>query len=1202
MSSNEDEGSSLSSRVDQLNDIPAEKLEQAKSVAQGIEQLKDGNAMYQRCFQILKLGRLEAEMPRLVVFGQQSMGKTTLLDLIMGGPIGYSSTDTGTKQPVVIMLKPTTNPVTSALSSDDAIECTVRGKTVAIRELQKMMHEIMTSAPGISAEELEIEIALPEGVHAVFVDLPGIKDDSKEGAELTRNVVRTYVQNNPNDLYILVKKASDDPANWPYTLREFILSAQPKGLGLKPKQTVVVGTRARDFLRGETNDVRKLSELEQRVRKRAVKDHEGNALPLFLLELFSLSITDKDEADFGKRKARMDEQITAGREECFKLLREAFIADRVKPADLEKIFDTQHFSKELNRKFQLLLSDQLGILEYRLTQKRSEVMKKLRAKENDLINVGSATVRESIHSFVGSLSRIVNDLVTGNFEIMRLPDGDKWLAENGGTLADNLQDGHQLAMELWPDENEYSPNFLDKMNELAERAVKKMSQRSVNERRWRQRVMETLALQKKEADGKKADEMANDNLKGDSGIEAEFRKTDSLVYRSNLKVNMPIPDRGGALFPGQFVRFTIRDGSQMLGYVMSLEDDNASVSFSFKQNAPGQSGEQERVAERAKLEVIIPLPMIMNTTIQATPFLAWHQTFRADGWKIVEAVSVREIKNLHPIANPWTSDASSHVGQTTLYDGIAVINPVTTPDIRSITTAMRDPNPDPVTARNAMQSLTIDEKQTREVPLMELFLDSAVVNQEYGIWNSATTLQRIAGEYAETKLLNQLSLTYLGRWMKFHIAHLEATRRISENELLQMMRTLKNVIDKADWEPVVADLLQSNVREGILQLARLAACSTSVALRRILRAGFAEIQRKAERQELQTPFVFLLKSPRFVTECEAAMESYCRDRAKQCADEMAAIIFDQTHAIHFEMIADIFDGCRQFEAEFLGTNSLCGITDEVNRKLQARKGELSRADVYSHGAQALQSQAMIYEEVRVHFWVVKMLLAAPMTTKLYISFVKDIKDRTQHLASRNPQSDDRSILEKTLFQTFLYETNSEAILRQRSEKALIEYYDFNVSSKYLQEQIDCLQRAAEYMKLTLNCVSKLRSLMKQGHEVDFLKRLGNMQFPGQPPRRGSAITSPPMGMTSAKSASKMNYAPRTYGHVMDDTSHTPFPPSSTPETLLLTPNKPKAQVAGAYQKNLYDVHVHGGPLSTVKTPQTGPYEAAPVWDTATQSY
>lgn len=123
---------------------------------------------------------------------------------------------------------------------------------------------------------------------------------------MTRSVVRAYVKNNPNDLYILVKKASDDPANWPWSLREFILAPSPKGktpnnsfncwavrwgesdcseseelpsakgafpagLGLSPAQTVVVGTRAKEFLCNEKSDVRTQAQLLERVRKRAVK-------------------------------------------------------------------------------------------------------------------------------------------------------------------------------------------------------------------------------------------------------------------------------------------------------------------------------------------------------------------------------------------------------------------------------------------------------------------------------------------------------------------------------------------------------------------------------------------------------------------------------------------------------------------------------------------------------------------------------------------------------------------------------------------------------------------------------------------------------------------------------------------------------------------------------------------------------------------
>ena len=225
----------------------------------------------------------------------------THADYIMGGPIGYSSTDTGTRQPVVILLRP---------SDSGRVECKLRGEAIDVKELQHKMKDIMASqGENISSQELDVELAVPNGqpsqadvvffllllhfllllflllllllqqlavvnshalcavslwisspsvvcyllflsnaiddcslcmcrmslcgvclgVHAVFVDLPGIKDDSKAGAQLTRSVVRSYVQNNPNDLYILVKKASDDPANWPWSLREFILSPLPKG-------------------------------------------------------------------------------------------------------------------------------------------------------------------------------------------------------------------------------------------------------------------------------------------------------------------------------------------------------------------------------------------------------------------------------------------------------------------------------------------------------------------------------------------------------------------------------------------------------------------------------------------------------------------------------------------------------------------------------------------------------------------------------------------------------------------------------------------------------------------------------------------------------------------------------------------------------------------------------------------------------------
>lgn len=137
-------------------------------------------------------------------------------------------------------------------------------------------------------------------------------------------------------------------------------------------------------------------------------------------------------------------------------------------------------------------------------------------------------------------------------------------------------------------------------------------------------------------------------------------------------------------------------------------------------------------------------------------------------------------------------------------------------------------------------------------------------------------MQRIAGEFADVKLLNQLSITHLGRWLKFHISRLEPDRRFSENVLLQMMRSVRHVIDKADWEPLVADLLQANVRGGMLHLVRLSACAASCALRRILRAAASEVQRQVACGDLTSGLLFLVENTRFLEELDQALDEYCR--------------------------------------------------------------------------------------------------------------------------------------------------------------------------------------------------------------------------------------------------------------------------------------------------------------------------------------
>ncbi|PFH35717.1 arginyl-tRNA synthetase [Besnoitia besnoiti] len=1072
--------------LETLVDVPKAHLEKARAI---VEQLRgrgregdgekgplDANSAYLLCFQLLKLAGLEAEIPRLVVFGQQSMGKTTLLDYIMGGPIGYSSTDTGTRQPVVILLRPS--------DGGDAVQCWLGGEEIDVKELQSRMKDIMSSqGERISSQELEVELAVPHGVHAVFVDLPGIKDDSKAGATQTRSVVRTYVQNNPNDLYILVKKASDDPANWPWSLREFILSTPPKGLGLTPRQTVVVGTRAKDFLVNEKNDIRTQSQLLERVLKRAVKDATGTPLPLFLLELFSLSIEEKDTPDFAAKRAAMNRQMDDGGRAVRELLETAFEPgpNAQVSRKLAEFFNPSRFKKELNHKFQGLLIEQMGSLERRLVRKRLETQKRIADLEEQLALQTPQSCRECIKLYLRELLQVVTELVTGNYTIIRLPNsGDEFLKTYGGNLRDNLEGGHELACELFPEH--YDRDFLEKILRDAEEVFR------------RQDLEESLAP-----------------LTG--------------------------PDGHVVMQPGQIVRYTLsKDETNMFGLVQSvgasargpagdtetgeagaasgdaasagaLSSKEATVTFYFRSGQAQGEQSQFKTVDKQRLAVLLPLQTLIHpTTPPPAGFRCWRRFYRPDGWVGLQPVELLSLSLRASSSSPSfegtegrAAGGAGSAGSSAAFEGSlpgsqsserggrlggdrqrfsekseAVVKALLGPDLRSS-----------ANAQAPEQVATLDE----------LFADATTSDldrhsQAHRRAN-LSALQRISGDFADTRLLNQLSLTHLGRWLKFHICNIEPDRRFSDHVLLQMMRSVRHVIDKADWEPLVADLLQANVRGGMLQVSRLAACAAASALRRILRAASAEVNRQIKSGDLRSGLLFLATNHRFIEELEQSLEEYCRKKARDCAQAMRDLIFEQTHAIHFEMIEDFFDGCKRFEADFLGGSMMGEVTQRVKDSLAMRKQRLGVADIYArHENGAATPDSMIYEEVRIQFWVVKMLLSAPLTTKLYMHFIKDIKDKSMHLASEDKFSVTcESDLERTLQYQMLCERSATGRALARTDEELMEHFNLSLNKDELINQLHAARRAEEYTKLALEGVAKLLHQLQRGTGVDFLTRL-----------------------------------------------------------------------------------------------------------------
>ena len=80
---------------------------------------------------------------------------------------------------------------------------------------------------------------------------------------------------------------------------------------------------------------------------------------------------------------------------------------------------------------------------------------------NIYICVCVSVFRENIKLYLRELLQIVTELTTGNYTIIRLPEGGAAFMETyGGTLRDNLEAGHRLCCEIYKDKELYDPGFL----------------------------------------------------------------------------------------------------------------------------------------------------------------------------------------------------------------------------------------------------------------------------------------------------------------------------------------------------------------------------------------------------------------------------------------------------------------------------------------------------------------------------------------------------------------------------------------------------------------------------------------------------------------------------------------------------------------------------------------------------------------------
>ncbi|ORM39391.1 uncharacterized protein BXIN_3005 [Babesia sp. Xinjiang] len=1065
--------------LEDMTSIPAEAVLKAQEYLKLIKKTADPNLIFIHCYHIMKLAGLDAEVPRLVVFGQQSMGKTTVLDFIMGGPIGYSSTDTGTKQPVVIIMRPleVIKEVAASLkiqmdSSDimgGTIWCLFNGKLMDIRSVQDAMRVHMQSiGDNIIAEELEVEVFVPNGLNAIFVDLPGIKDDSKMGAEFTRDVVRNYVQNNPNDLYILVKKSSDDPANWPWSLKEFITTAPPTGLGLSPHQTVVVGTRAKEFLINEKTDIRTAEQLIERVMKRGVIDSKGNMLPLHLVELFSLSIQAKESGDFFANKAEMKRQITTGQREVEDIIRNSFestndTVNRDGMTVVERLiqmFSINGFLTTLDSKYQTLIATTFRNLERRLVRKKMELERSLQTLEQRMNRLNPQSVRESIALFIRQFVEVVQKMMTGNYTIMKLPIApEEFLKYYGGSLRDNLEDGNELALNLFPQGDLYESDFYEKISNRTETLFNK-----------KLTMMDSV-------------------------------KPGRYVRYFTSKINAHM---FGLIEPPRRNKTNSTDG-RIESYISNDYKSDEMINVEFIQINNGQENSLHKNIDRSRISLLTPLPSLSVDQMQV-PLYAWHKTQSSTGWILVRPIVIdrlppeimvqksnyREIE----IANKQIAFRYLDIPDTANVDEAdvdAASEKLSATSVRGTNkeTDNKGKNDGDKSARDGDKSGRATDKGAKETDksvnaagdndvknnryvyfttCSEIFLEDPKVVPYY---NSA--LEMVSGEHAEAHLLNQLAITNICHWLKFQIKHMEPDRHFTSEVIYQMLRSVHHVVDRADWEPLIADLVQSNVRGALLHAARLSACAAAAALRRVLKASLAEVFRCIQQSECDQTLYCLSESLHFQEQIDQLSEEYCRQKATDCATAMMNLILEQTYSIQFDVAVDIFDYCYQFEKYFVGRAGHRSLMGEalyrVRENFAMRKRRLAMTDIFEK-SDAKTSLELIYEEVKVQFWATKMLLASPLATKIYTHFIKDVVDRMTSDMNDTSFSSDAE-LETFLQKNILYESiDGNWVPRSNARMA----QDYDVNSKYdrFAQHFHDTKNSLEYVTVALDAIANMK--------------------------------------------------------------------------------------------------------------------------------
>lgn len=203
-------------------------------------------------------------LPQIIVCGDQSSGKSSVLEAISGVSFPVKS-NMCTRFPTELVLRKTASsgvnvsivPHHSRSAAEKESMAEFSGKLEDFKELPNLIENakaamgIMALGKAFSNDLLRIEVSGPDRPHLTIVDLPGLihsenKHQSAADVELIKDVVQGYMQE-PRSIILAVVSAKNDYAN--QVVLKLARSADPAG-----KRTLGVITKPDTLLAGSGSE------------------------------------------------------------------------------------------------------------------------------------------------------------------------------------------------------------------------------------------------------------------------------------------------------------------------------------------------------------------------------------------------------------------------------------------------------------------------------------------------------------------------------------------------------------------------------------------------------------------------------------------------------------------------------------------------------------------------------------------------------------------------------------------------------------------------------------------------------------------------------------------------------------------------------------------------------------------------------------